>query len=189
MDAERRGTDVRVLSAAAFLTSGVLWRADAGEHGLRPALVVRTCEQGHGADYPSVCIDAKPVEHRATAWTMWLHESTGYLNYGGGQWQATGLDLRGVGDRDPSLVRHCNGNGDPNITWPGRDGPLTSVRFARFRDGIDDHDYIWLLTDMDPKHDLLRELRAAGRAAHATLESIQGRRSALAAAIERGIRR
>lgn len=147
----------------------------------------RPCEMWEynvGADYPSVCIDARPIEHRATGWTMWLHESAGYLNYGGGQWQAIGFDFRELSQGESPLVWHCSGNGGPNIAWPGKEGPLASIRFARFRDGIDDHDYLSLLEDAVPGHALLRAFRAKGRATHAAPEAVGRSRAALARALE-----
>ena len=143
-------------------------------------------EYNVGADWPSVCIDARPHEHRATGWLMWLHGSEGYLNYGGAQWQKghAGIDMEAVLAGEPPLVWEAGGNGSPNIIWPGRDGPLASIRFARFRDGIDDYDYLTILAQTNPDHPLIQGLRRRGRAIAMDPESIFNARNRAAEAIE-----
>jgi len=143
-----------------------------------------TWEYNVGADWPSVCIDARPQEHRATGWLMWLHGSTGYLNYGGGQWRGAIIDMDEALADPPPLIWRARGNGGPNIAWPGCRGPLASIRFARFRDGIDDYDYLTLLEQCSKDHPLLRALRARGTAVAATPEAIEDARERLAEAIE-----
>jgi len=141
-------------------------------------------EYNVGADWPSVCIDARPHEHRATGWLMWLHRVSGYLNYGGGQWKNAIIDMTATLADPPPLIWRARGNGGPNITWPSRDGPLASVRFARFRDGIDDYDYLALLAQRNADHPLIRELRRRGRSVAASGASLDASRGRLAKALE-----
>ena len=165
-------------------------------HGLAPESTLprprdqRPCqiwEYNVGADWPSVCIDARPHEHRATGWLMWLRGSQGYLNYGGAQWQEgfAGIDMEAALAADLLPVWKAGGNGGANIIWPGRDGPLASIRFARFRDGVDDYDYLTMLATAEPEHPLLQELRHQGRAVAMSTASIQSARHRLAEAISR----
>jgi hypothetical protein len=152
--------------------------------GLRPS---RIWEYNVGADWPSVCIDARPVEHRASAWQCWERDTAGYLNYGGAQWAGviSPFDLPAVLGSEPPMIWQADGNGGPNIIWPSRHGPLASVRFARFRDGIDDHDYLVMVRERSPDHALLARIRQAGRAAYDSPEAILRNREALADALER----
>lgn len=144
-------------------------------------------EYNVGADWPSVCIDARPVEHRASAWQCWERGTTGYLNYGGAQWRGvvSPFDVPAILAGDPPMIWQTRGNGGPNIIWPGRDGPLASVRFARFRDGLEDHDYLRLLERQAPDHPLLGSLRKAGRAAYGQPQALLRNREALAGALEK----
>ena len=153
------------------------------ETGLRPCTI---WEYNVGADWPSVCIDARPAEHRASAWQCWDRDVAGYLNYGGAQWREviSPFDLPIILSEEPPMIWQTSGNGSPNIIWPGRDGPMPSMRFARFRDGVEDHDYLSMLQARVPDHPLLGRLRAAGRAAYDSPEAVLQNREALAAALE-----
>ena len=174
------------ISEVEFLRQGL--PAESTLHRPKDARPCDIWEYNVGADWPSVCIDAKPHEHRATGWLMWLHDSTGYLNYGGGQWKGAIVDMNAALADPPPLIWLARGNGSPNITWPGAHGPLASIRFARFRDGIDDYDYLTLLAERVPDHSLLGDLRKQGRAVAMTGASIQAARQRLAEALE-GIKR
>ena len=133
------------------------------------------------ADYPGVCIDNDPAEPRATGWQCWMRHVDGYLNYGAAQWQMT--DVQRPKSEDP-LVWPGRGNGGPMIVYPGADEVLPSLRFARFRDGVDDFDYLYLLDKQQPDHPLLAELRRQSGRAYATGRVLQTNRRAVAEALE-----
>ncbi|MBI4579117.1 MAG: DUF4091 domain-containing protein, partial [Planctomycetes bacterium] len=38
-------------------------------------------------------------------------------------------------------------NGDGNLIYPGPDGPLSSIRLANIRDGLEDYEYLYLLAE------------------------------------------
>jgi len=154
--------------------------------GLRPSTL---WEYNVGADWPSVNIDAAPGEIRATAWQGWSRGTTGYLNFGGAQWGfgkvISRFDLPDTRSKEPAMIwDYVPGNGAYNIIWPGRDGPLASIRFARFRDGLEDVDALALLAERSPDHPLLRSLREAGHEAYGNAEAILRSREAVCAALE-----
>ena len=60
---------------------------------------------------------------------------------------------------------------------------LPSLRLARFRDGVDDYDYLMLLSERQPDHPLLRALRQQGREAFRNPEALTANRQAIAAAL------
>ena len=63
---------------------------------------------------------------------------------------------------DP-LVWHLTGDtGSGYIVYPGSTKILPSVRFARFRDGVDDYDYMTILESIDPGNALIKDFRENG---------------------------
>ena len=140
-------------------------------------------EYNIGADYPSVCIDADPAEARITGWQCWQRKVIGYLNYGAGQWYFEPDVVLRPKTEDPVVWPPITGNGSPVIVYPGKDGVLPSVRFARFRDGMQDYDYLMLLQERNPDHPLLAEIRSSGRQYYGKAEQILLTRTALAKAL------
>lgn len=118
-------------------------------------------EYAVGADYPSVCVDASPYEIRAIGVKSWRRGVKGYLNYGAAQWQMP--EMKRPKDEDPLFwpeIAKPIPNGSNMIVYPGKDEVLPSVRFARFRDGLQDYDYLCLLERMAPRHQLLKAIRS-----------------------------
>ena len=128
---------------------------------VKPAIM---WEYSVDADYPSSCVDADPAEVRALGWLMWQRDLAGYLNYGAGQWQLFGDKpvLRPT-DVDPMVWPSSFSNGGEFIVYPGKDEVLPSIRFARFRDGLEDNDYLHILQRRNPSSPLLKAIRNSGR--------------------------
>ena len=138
-----------------FLRAGMPLEATRKRDTVRPAEI---WEYQVGAFYPSACIDANPAEIRATAWQCWQRGLRGWLNYGGAQW---GDGSARPKTEDPLVwtVPGGSGRGSPWIVYPGQKGTLPSIRFARFRDGVDDYDYLTMLAAKQPNHPVLKQLR------------------------------
>ncbi len=117
-----------------------------------------------GADFPGVCIDANPTEIGHTGTLMFQRKSKGYLNYGAGQWQLEG-PINRVKDEDPMVWQITPSNGSAWIVYPGSKTILPSIRFARFRDGVDEYDYMTLLESIDPGNILITNFRENGELA------------------------
>ncbi len=73
-------------------------------------------------------------------------------------WQSWALGIRGVyywcvnyveKDHDPyqGLADFTPVNGDGFLVYPGEKGPVNSIRWEAIRDGIEDYDYLTLLTE------------------------------------------
>jgi hypothetical protein len=146
-----------------FLREEVPLEATRARDKVRPA---EMWEYQYGATYPSVCIDADPAEMRAHAWQCWARGARGYLNAGGAQWEAS---FRPPSE-DPLIwtVPVAGGQrGAGFIVYPGQKEVLPSVRLARFRDGVDDYDYLMLLSEKQPDHPVLQQLREGAREPYA----------------------
>jgi Domain of unknown function (DUF4091) len=107
---------------------------------------------GAGSTWPSYMIDATPVRNRVFQWFAFLDRIGGELYYE--------IDYCWVSDRcaspDPwTSVYAFGGNGDGTLIYPGttdRIGGTTpialpSIRLKLIRDGMQDYEYLKLLTD------------------------------------------
>jgi len=172
--------------------SSRLWRKpDANASRLMPSEI---WEYNINATWPSSGVDAKPYEHRVFGFLLWHRGTTGYLNYGGAQWQlddhlrqAMRFSARGRGfppglplDCDKTLLWPAEHNAGEYLAWPRKDGPIPSIRMARLRDGMDDHDHLKIAQRTPHEHALLAKLRAGGGAAYTRSSRILRLRQQLA---------
>lgn len=166
-----------------FLQEGMPLESTKPRSSVKPVKMI--WEYQVAADYPSVCIDANPAEIRATGWQCWVRNVDGYLNYGAAQWSGI-RDGRPL-TRDPLVWTSPDdgsGPGAPAIVYPGKDEVLPSIRLARFRDGMDDFDYLTLLAEKRPNHPLLMEIKRLERGVYNSSSAIETNREALSKAIE-----
>ncbi len=183
---ESLGAGVREVE---FLRQGLPPEASLPRAEARPSVM---WEYNVGADYPSVCVDANPAEIRATGWQCWQRGVVGYLNYGAAQWALEAPNVLRPKGEDPLIWRQgdslageaTDGFGSASITYPGRDEVLPSIRFARFRDGVDDNDYLVMLQERQPNHPALKRLLEAGRGSYSTVASMLEARESVAEALE-----
>ena len=119
---------------------------------------------GPGKPFANLMIEWPASDHRILLWQTWRFGVTGFLYWGINvfadnskgekRWPAT--------DWNPATWRNDKGmahNGDGQLLYPGPDGqPLSSLRLANLRDGIEDYECVWLLRDAVAK------LRAKGGA-------------------------
>jgi len=88
--------------------------------------------------YPNRFIDYPLIKTRILHWLNWRFQLAGYLHWGLNFWTANPFeDLN-----DASLPP-----GDSFIIYPGKSGPLSSIRWEAMRDGLEDYEYLWLLSD------------------------------------------
>jgi len=79
-------------------------------------------------DYPSTCV-------RVLHWVNYVENLKGYLHWG---WNFWGDDPFGVpSERLPP--------GDTHVVYPGKTGPLDSIRWEIQRESLEDYEYLWLL--------------------------------------------
>ena len=106
-----------------------------------------TCVFPQG-EYANRFIEQPLIKTRLLHWINFKYGATGYLHWGYNHWT----------DDDPvtHTTRPHNGPpylpaGDPWIVYPGKDGPLASIRFAAMRDGIVDYELLSMLAEKHPE--------------------------------------
>ena len=164
-----------------FLRKDVPLEATRPRNHVRPVKMM--WEYQIAATYPSVNIDADPAEARATAWQCWVREVAGYLNWGGAQWE--GFEMARPITKDPLVWPDIVGGNGHSIVYPGKNEVLPSVRLVRFRDGIDDYDYLALLAERQPNHSVLARIRDLGNNAYRSISIINANRRAVGDALEK----
>ena len=89
--------------------------------------------------YPNRFLDQPLVKTRVLHWICYLYGLKGYLHWGLNYF-AEGVDPyseEGISQNLPL--------GDRAIMYPGRDGPVGSLRWSAMRDGLQDYEYLWVL--------------------------------------------
>jgi hypothetical protein len=89
--------------------------------------------------YGNLFIDFAGIEHRILFWQTWVLGIRGF-HY----WCVNYCEK----DRDPyaDQVDVTPVNGDGFLVYPGPNGPVNSIRWEIIRDGIEDYDYLTILT-------------------------------------------
>ncbi len=107
-----------------------------------------TCGVLHG-DYSGRFLEQPLLTPRLAYWICFRYELTGYLHWGYNFWMDTHHPYRdltwslGSGIFVPA--------GDAWIVYPGKDGPIDSIRWEAVRDGIVDHELLAQLAERDPE--------------------------------------
>jgi len=97
--------------------------------------------------YPNRFLDFSLLKTRLLHWLNWRYQLTGYLHWGLNYWTEDPWRQDRLKDEYPP--------GDSWIVYPGRDGPVDSIRWEQMREGIQDYELLWLLD---------RRAKEAGRA-------------------------
>jgi len=95
-----------------------------------------TCLHPQGY-YPNRLLDYPLVGTRILHWLNWRYRLDGFLHWGWNAW--TDDPFQAPDDRLPP--------GDRFIVYPGKDGPLDSVRWEMMREGIQDYEEFRLLAE------------------------------------------
>ncbi|NLN92289.1 MAG: DUF4091 domain-containing protein [Candidatus Hydrogenedens sp.] len=90
--------------------------------------------------YGNFFIDFSPVEHRILFWQSWALGIKGMQYWSVNHWLDPTDPFNRLADVTPV-------NGDGMLLYPGKDGPINSIRWEVIRDGIEDYDYLALLMD------------------------------------------
>jgi len=107
---------------------------------------IYTCLSPKGK-YMNRFIDYPLLDVRLLHWVNFKYDLPGYLHWGFNYWH---------GDPFADLEPNWGGDnflpaGDSHITYPGKTGPLSSIRLEAMRDGIEDYELLRLLESKDPK--------------------------------------
>lgn len=105
-----------------------------------------TCLSPKGK-YMNRFIDYPLIDTRLLHWVNFKYDMPGYLHWGFNHWQ---------GDPFTFLEPNWGGDtflppGDSHIVYPGKYGPLSSIRLEALRDGVEDYELLKLLEKRDPK--------------------------------------
>ncbi len=111
-----------------------------------------TCLSPKGK-YMNRFIDYPLLDVRLLHWVNFKYDLPGYLHWGFNWWQGS----------DPFVDLEPNWGGenylppgDSHIAYPGKKGPMSSIRLEAMRDGIEDYELLRLLEKKNPK--LAREI-------------------------------
>lgn len=112
---------------------------------------IYTCLSPKGK-YMNRFIDYPLLDVRLLHWANFKYDLPGYLHWGFNYWQADPFkDLEPNWGGDTYLPP-----GDSHIVYPGKRGPMSSIRLEAMRDGIEDYELLRLLEKKNPK--LAREI-------------------------------
>lgn len=89
-----------------------------------------------GNYYPNRFMDYPTTRVRVLHWINFTEQLAGYLHWGLDSWREDAFG--------PPLERY--GPGDTHAVYPGRRGPLNSIRWEIQRESIEDFEYLHLLT-------------------------------------------
>ena len=96
--------------------------------------------------YPNTFLFSDPLESRYLGWIIWKWDFDGYIRWAWDFWPATLWD-------QPFYTWH---SGDMFFVYPGREGPVDSIRWEMLRKGLEDYECLW------KARDALAKLRAGG---------------------------
>ena len=105
-----------------------------------------TCVFPQG-EYANRFLEQPLIKTRLLHWINFRYGATGYLHWGYNQWTT---DSPFTHTTRPHGGPPYLPAGDPWIVYPGRDGPLDSIRFEAMRDGIADYALLEALAQKDP---------------------------------------
>jgi hypothetical protein len=88
---------------------------------------------------PNLAIDFDSIDYRIAPWLCWKYEIRGFLYWCVNWWPYVDPFESGANTKWEQ-----NGNGI--LYYPGEDGPIASLRIEIFRDGMEDFEYLVLLS-------------------------------------------
>ncbi|NOY75350.1 MAG: DUF4091 domain-containing protein [Kiritimatiellaeota bacterium] len=103
---------------------------------------------GWQKNYPDFDIGLPAISHRILFWLSWKYNISGVLYYGVNYWSRKNYTNYENGPypykKTPSSYPYDGGG---YLLYPGRKGPLSSVRLEVIRDGLEDYEYFFLLKE------------------------------------------
>jgi hypothetical protein len=143
-----------------------------------------SADQLYYTGWPTYAVDASSVRSRSMEWMSFRYGATGELYY---------ETVQAYYERNPLQdgVYDFNGNGDGTLFYPGTTAaiggeteiPLTSIRMKMIREGMEDFEYLKLLSDLgdkDTAKEIATKLFPHAYQADAKPEDLMGAREAIA---------
>ena len=106
-----------------------------------------TCIYPQG-EFANRFIEQPLIRTRLLHWINYRYGFTGYLHWGYNQWRGEDPFTHTTPDHSGDTYLPA---GDAWIVYPGKDGPLDSIRHEAMRDGIADYELLCMLEERDPK--------------------------------------
>ncbi len=91
-----------------------------------------------GNNAPSLNIDFDSIDYRIIPWLCWKYDIKGFLYWSVNSWP-------NVDPFKNAQNTKWEQNGNGLLFYPGKDGPIESLRMEIFREGMEDYEYIQLL--------------------------------------------
>ena len=91
--------------------------------------------------YPSIYVNAHPVEARLFPWICWGAHAEGFLSEGLNQWPGDWTELA----QTQPQIWPTHQYGKEALFYPGRTAPTPSIRSMLLRDGMEDYEYLVLM--------------------------------------------
>ena len=114
-------------------------------------ILVYTCLTP-GGKWLNRTLDMEKLRQVYFGWGAAFYNTNGYLHWGLNQYHGDPFQQSVV--KHPSPVASANNYlpaGDTHIIYPGKDGPLSSIRFESHRMGCEDYDLLQILKSQDLK--------------------------------------
>ena len=98
-----------------------------------------------------------PIQSRLTFWEMFQQKADGWLYYAVNGWPK---DSKPIDPARGPLVDYVpeTPNSQGELIYEGTEGPIGSLRFANVRDGIEDYEYLWALSEKAGDIEVAREM-------------------------------
>jgi hypothetical protein len=104
--------------------------------------------------YANWLADDPLIEARVIGWQAYQQQMDGLLYWGLNIWDRPHNDRPVDPQQGPFLDWSITTggdydwlHGDGRLLYAGPDGPIGSIRLANLRDGLEDYEYLWLLSD------------------------------------------
>lgn len=98
-----------------------------------------------------------PIQSRLTFWEMFQQKADGWLYYSVNGWPK---DSKPIDPARGPLVDYVpeTPNSQGELIYEGIEGPIGSLRFANVRDGVEDYEYLWALSEKTGDVEVAREM-------------------------------
>ncbi|HLK68621.1 MAG TPA: glycoside hydrolase domain-containing protein [Bryobacteraceae bacterium] len=111
--------------------------------------------------YANFMADDPLLEARVLWWQIYHQKMDGFLFLGVNIWERRGntnpidpgqgplleWSITTGKPQDEQVLQELHGDGQ--LVYPGKNGPIGSIRLANIRDGLEDYEYLWLLAQKD----------------------------------------
>lgn len=98
--------------------------------------------------YANWFVDYPAADARLLFWMTWKYRVTGFLYYAVNNWESNRKQPKRWPEGPWNAFTFDDYNGDGQLIYPGPNGPLSSIRLECIRDGIEDYEYFYLLSQL-----------------------------------------